>query len=192
MSSPRAMMIVCGSLRLPKTVDRLVAATGRASVPRKLRYGRLHIVRVNKALSRAGYASGTGTKAKNEALVPRSAGTRASTRTTRKKQDWNAAYRKSHSRMMMGIGIPSIHKSTPRNMLFSHGDFRGKNVAVAKLFHVAECQSFFAAASTASAWPGTRTFRQTAAILPARSMRKVERTTPIYLRPNMVFSAQTP
>jgi len=50
----------------------------------------------------------------------------------------------------------------------------------------------FTAFSTASAWPGTFTLRQILAILPFSSMRKVERSTPIYLRPYMLFSTHTP
>src|SRR5688572_28017928 len=38
--------------------------------------------------------------------------------------------------MMMGMGIPSIHRSTPRNILFSHDDFRCRNAARRYLFHV--------------------------------------------------------
>ena len=40
-----------------------------------------------------------------------------------------------------------------------------------------------AAASTSSAWPGTFTLRQTRATVPSRSIRKVARSIPIYLRP---------
>src|SRR5690606_33903848 len=53
-------------------------------------------------------------------------------------------------------------------------------------------QSASTAFSTAWTWPGTFTLRQTSAILPSLSMRKVERSTPIYLRPYMLFSTQTP
>ena len=40
-----------------------------------------------------------------------------------------------------------------------------------------------AAASTSSAWPGTFTLRQMRKIVPSRSIRKVARSIPIYLRP---------
>ncbi len=49
-----------------------------------------------------------------------------------------------------------------------------------------------AASSTASAWPGTFTFGQTRAIRPSRSTSTVVRSTPIYVRPYMLFSTQTP
>jgi hypothetical protein len=52
--------------------------------------------------------------------------------------------------------------------------------------------SVFAAARTSSACPGTLTLRQTFAIRPARSMRKVERSTPKYFLPYMLFSVHTP
>ena len=53
-------------------------------------------------------------------------------------------------------------------------------------------QSALAAARTSSAWPGTFTLRQTLARRPLRSIRKVERSTPKYLRPYMLFSFHTP
>ena len=46
--------------------------------------------------------------------------------------------------------------------------------------------------STASAWPGTFTLRQIFAILPRGSTRNVDRSTPMYFRPYMDFSTQTP
>ncbi len=49
-----------------------------------------------------------------------------------------------------------------------------------------------AALSTSSAWPFTFTLRQMRAIPPSRSMRKVERSTPQYLRPYMDFSFHVP
>ena len=49
-----------------------------------------------------------------------------------------------------------------------------------------------AASSTSSAWPGTFTFRQTLRITPLPSMRKVERSMPIYFLPYMLFSTHTP
>src|SRR5690606_25620488 len=52
--------------------------------------------------------------------------------------------------------------------------------------------SFSAASSTACAWPATLTLFQTCATWPSLSMRKVVRSTPIYLRPYMLFSTQTP
>ncbi len=48
------------------------------------------------------------------------------------------------------------------------------------------------AARTSAAWPGAETFRQTRAIRPFSSIRKVERSTPIYFLPYMLFSIQTP
>ena len=54
------------------------------------------------------------------------------------------------------------------------------------------CHKACAAASTASAWPGTLTFRQIFAIRPSAPTRKVERSTPMYLRPYMLFSTHTP
>ncbi len=53
-------------------------------------------------------------------------------------------------------------------------------------------QSALAAASTAPAWPGTFTLFHTAAILLSLPMRNVVRSTPRYLRPYILFSAQTP
>lgn len=49
-----------------------------------------------------------------------------------------------------------------------------------------------AAARTSSAWPGTFTFGQIRATVPSRSISTVVRSTPMYLRPYMLFSAQTP
>jgi len=46
--------------------------------------------------------------------------------------------------------------------------------------------------STASAWPATFTLGNTVAILPCRSITKVVRSIPIYLRPYMLFSFHTP
>ena len=54
--------------------------TERASIPLELRHGRLHIVRVNKALSKSVGDFGCGRREQNEALAPRSVGTRAVTR----------------------------------------------------------------------------------------------------------------
>src|SRR5260221_4375010 len=53
-------------------------------------------------------------------------------------------------------------------------------------------QSAFAAASTASTWPGTLTLRHTPHTTPFSSMRKVARSIPMYFRPYMLFSTQTP
>src|SRR5450755_1360486 len=52
--------------------------------------------------------------------------------------------------------------------------------------------SALAAASTSSAWPGTLTLRQLLAMRPLPSIRKVERSTPMYLRPYIDFSTHTP
>ena len=49
-----------------------------------------------------------------------------------------------------------------------------------------------AAFSTSSAWPGTFTFRQMPRITPLSSIRKVERSTPMYFFPYMLFSTQVP
>ena len=53
-------------------------------------------------------------------------------------------------------------------------------------------QSDFTAANTSSTCPGTLTLRQIFAILPLLSMRNVERSIPMYLRPYMLFSTQEP
>jgi hypothetical protein len=53
-------------------------------------------------------------------------------------------------------------------------------------------QSAFAAASTASTWPGTLTLRHTPRTTPFSSMRKVARSIPMYFRPYMLFSTHTP
>ncbi len=52
--------------------------------------------------------------------------------------------------------------------------------------------SAFAASSTASAWPGTFTLRQTCATLPSAPIRKVDRSIPMYFLPYMDFSTQVP
>ena len=49
-----------------------------------------------------------------------------------------------------------------------------------------------AAARTSSAWPGTFTLFQTCATLPSAPISRVVRSTPMYLRPYMLFSTQTP
>src|SRR6516225_3392002 len=54
------------------------------------------------------------------------------------------------------------------------------------------CQSARAALRTSATWPGTRTLRHAPRTTPFRSMRKVERSIPIYLRPYMLFSTQVP
>src|SRR6476620_7077922 len=46
--------------------------------------------------------------------------------------------------------------------------------------------------SSSSAWPGTFTLRQMPRITPFSSMRKVERSMPIYFLPYMLFSTQVP
>ena len=48
------------------------------------------------------------------------------------------------------------------------------------------------ASRTASAWPGTFTFSQICRITPSPSINRVVRATPMYLRPYMLFSTQTP
>jgi hypothetical protein len=53
-------------------------------------------------------------------------------------------------------------------------------------------QSAFTAVSTASTWPGTLTLCQTPRTTPFSSMRKVARSIPMYFRPYMLFSTQTP
>ena len=53
-------------------------------------------------------------------------------------------------------------------------------------------QSALAAASSASTWPGTLTLRHTPRTTPFSSMRKVARSIPMYFRPYMLFSTQTP
>ena len=45
---------------------------------------------------------------------------------------------------------------------------------------------------TAAAWPGTLTLRQLRATRPVSSIRNVARSTPIYLRPYMLFSTHVP
>src|SRR6185437_11739429 len=54
------------------------------------------------------------------------------------------------------------------------------------------CQSAFAAASTASTWPGTLTLCHTPRTTPFSSMRNVARSIPMYFLPYMLFSTQTP
>src|SRR5215472_10794914 len=54
------------------------------------------------------------------------------------------------------------------------------------------CQSARAAVRTSATWPGTRTLRHAPRTMPFRSIRKVERSIPIYLRPYMLFSTQVP
>jgi hydrogenase-4 component B len=49
-----------------------------------------------------------------------------------------------------------------------------------------------AAFSTSSAWPSTFTLRQMLRMTPLPSMRKVERSMPIYFLPYMLFSTQVP
>src|SRR5467141_792120 len=49
-----------------------------------------------------------------------------------------------------------------------------------------------AAFSTSPTWPGTLTLCQTPRMMPVPSIRKVARSMPIYLRPYMLFSTQTP
>src|SRR5262249_7711327 len=53
-------------------------------------------------------------------------------------------------------------------------------------------QSAFTAFRTSSTSPGTFTLRQRPRITPFPSMRNVERSIPMYLRPYMLFSTQTP
>lgn len=53
-------------------------------------------------------------------------------------------------------------------------------------------QSSLAASSTASTWPGTFTLRHALTMVPSLSIRNVDRSTPIYLRPYMLFSTHTP
>src|SRR5580704_14015481 len=53
-------------------------------------------------------------------------------------------------------------------------------------------QSAFAAFSTSATWPGTLTLCQTPRTVPLLSIRKVLRSMPMYLRPYMLFSIQTP
>lgn len=48
------------------------------------------------------------------------------------------------------------------------------------------------AASTASACPLGRTLRQICVIIPLGEIKNVLRSTPMYLRPYMLFSVQTP
>src|SRR5580704_19492395 len=64
----------------------------------------------------------------------------------------------------------------------------------AELSEVAQrlAQSARAASRTSSAWPRILTLRQTRAIRPCWSISTVVRSTPIYLRPNKLFSRQTP
>src|SRR3546814_4967677 len=50
----------------------------------------------------------------------------------------------------------------------------------------------FAASSTASTWPGTLTLRHMPRTTPASSIRKVDRSIPMYLRPYIDFSTQEP
>src|SRR6056297_2663758 len=53
-------------------------------------------------------------------------------------------------------------------------------------------QSDFTASRTSSAWPGTFTLRQTRAICPVLSIKKVERSIPQNFLPYMLFSFHTP
>ncbi len=55
-----------------------------------------------------------------------------------------------------------------------------------------QARSAFAAFSTVSTWPGTFTLRQICLIVASAPMRKVARSTPMYLRPYMFFSTHTP
>src|SRR5262245_35814890 len=49
-----------------------------------------------------------------------------------------------------------------------------------------------AAFSTSPTWPGTLTLCHTPRMMPVPSIRKVARSMPMYLRPYMLFSTQTP
>lgn len=62
----------------------------------------------------------------------------------------------------------------------------------AQLAQVFPEASSCAAASTSAAWPLTFTLRHSRAMRPSASMRNVERSMPIYVRPYMDFSTQTP
>src|SRR5579864_1408765 len=53
-------------------------------------------------------------------------------------------------------------------------------------------QSAFTACSTSATWPGTLTLCHTLRTMPSLSIRKVARSIPMYLRPYMLFSTQTP
>lgn len=64
----------------------------------------------------------------------------------------------------------------------------GEGPQSAKLNCYRDCAAF----STSAAWPGTRTLRQIRASLPPLSIRKVERSMPMYLRPYMFFSTHEP
>ena len=48
-------------------------------------------------------------------------------------------------------------------------------------------QRALAAERTCATWPGTLTLRQTWRMTPSPSIRKVERSTPMYWRPYMLF-----
>ena len=62
----------------------------------------------------------------------------------------------------------------------------------AREFAQAQPASAFTASSTFAAWPGTLTFRQISLILPLASISSVVRSIPMYLRPYIDFSTQTP
>lgn len=84
----------------------------------------------------------------------------------------------SHNRMMIGIGTPTSHRINERNISTSKFAFHTNDRSVKRFRH-----KTLAASSTCLAWSRTRTFSQIRAIFPSASIRNVDRTTPMYLRP---------
>src|SRR5690606_38648670 len=72
-----------------------------------------------------------------------------------------------------------------------HQDVGVQHVHPLALGHHRSFATAFRVSNTASAWPGTRTLRQAAAIRPSGSIRNVLRSMPITLRPYMFFSLIT-
>ncbi len=98
--------------------------------------------------------------------------------------------RNSQSRMMIGIGMPSIHNNKPRNM--SSSDWFERSEIKRRKAEIVPIYNARAASRTSAAWPGTFTLRHILAMRPSGPIRNVERSTPIYLRPYMLFSVHTP
>jgi len=93
----------------------------------------------------------------------------------------------------LSLGRQTFGKKFRRNLCRSR-----RNIDVSDKRHFskwADCpfdQSSLAASSTASTWPGTFTLRHALTMVPSLSIRNVDRSTPIYLRPYMLFSTHTP
>ncbi len=107
--------------------------------------------------------------------------------------------RPRRARRVIGRADAAARRQNARSMI--RGETPGERDLVGRLGRAqhraggideARYHSALSAAITSATWPGTFTLRHSLRTTPLSSMRKVERSMPMYFLPYMLFSTHTP